>query len=170
MTDEFTDLENELKQLRPRALPAPLVGRIAEKLAEPPRSRSPLADWRTWILPAAAAALLAVTVTSIPFLVREKSVTPEAAAVQMPAIQPAITPATTTFTSTQSPRLHPVRATNVLYDAVDEGIVYLDGETPAQRMRLSYLDTITWENPKGGASLQWTVPREEILFVPVTAN
>jgi hypothetical protein len=53
---------------------------------------------------------------------------------------------------------------------VNEGIVYLDPETPARRMRLSYLDTITWEDPSSGASLQRSVPREEIYFVPVTAN
>ena len=67
-------------------------------------------------------------------------------------------------------KFQPVRATNVLFDAVNEGIVYLDGEQPAHRMRLSYVDTITWENPSSGESLQWTVPREEILFVPVTTN
>jgi hypothetical protein len=147
-------------------MPAPLIGRVAEKLAEPPRRRGLLADWRTWILPAAAAAALAVTVTSIPFLVSKREVTPQTATVQTPA-DPANT---ASAPNTPAARLHPVRATNVLYEAVDEGIVYLDEDTPAQRMRLSYLDTITWENPKGGASLQWTVPREEIYFVPVTAN
>ena len=165
MTDDFTDLEQELKQMRPRALPTPLIGRVAGKIAGPSSRRSLLSDWRTWILPAAAAALLAVTVTSIPFLVRESAVVPESA-----AAQPAASHATVATPAPAPARLQPVRATNVLYDAVNEGIVYLDEDTPAQRMRLSYLDTITWENPKGGASLQWTVPREEIYFVPVTAN
>ncbi|HEY5550309.1 MAG TPA: hypothetical protein VIK52_00365 [Opitutaceae bacterium] len=165
MSDDFTDLEHELQQLRPRAVPAPLVGRVAKDLAEPPRRRGILAEWRTWILPAAAAAVLAVTVTSIPFIVREGAITQETVAARAPSDS-----AGTASPSAQAARLHPVRATNVLYDAVDEGIVYLDADTPAQRMRLSYLDTITWENPRGGESLQWTVPREEIFFVPVTAN
>jgi hypothetical protein len=165
MNDDFTDLEQELKHLRPRAVPAPLIGRVAEKLAGPPRRRSFFAEWRTWILPVGAATALAVIVTSIPFLVREGAVAPESA-----AVQPTPVDATVAKRAAPSARLQPVRATNVLYDAVNEGIVYLDEDTPAQRMRLSYLDTITWENPKGGESLQWTVPREEILFVPVTAN
>jgi hypothetical protein len=163
MTDDFTDLENELKHLRPRSVPAPLVGRVAAVLAaEPQTRRGPLAGWRAWILPAAAAALLAVTVTSIPFLVRE----PDATAA--PATATSQQQVTTTVAS--SAKLQPVRATNVLYEAVNEGIVYLDPETPARRMRLSYLDTITWEDPSSGASLQRSVPREEIYFVPVTAN
>jgi hypothetical protein len=166
MNDDFTDLESELKQLRPRAMPAPLVGRVAKELAEPARRRGLFAEWRAWILPAATAAALAVAVTSIPFLVSERETTPAATTVQSPAA----TANTTTDANTAPARFQPVRATNVLYDAVNEGIVYLDEDTPAQRMRLSYLDTITWENPKGGASLQWTVPREEIYFVPVTAN
>jgi hypothetical protein len=165
MNDDFTDLENELKQLRPRAMPAPLIGRVAKDLAEPARRRGLFAEWRTWILPAAAAAALAVAVTSIPFLMRERGIEPETV-----LVEPASGPANAGAAVAMAARLQPVRATNVLYDAVDEGIVYLDEDTPAQRMRLSYLDTITWENPKGGASLQWTVPREEIYFVPVTAN
>ncbi|HUG09751.1 MAG TPA: hypothetical protein VMM36_02000 [Opitutaceae bacterium] len=165
MSDDFTDLENELKQLRPRAMPAPLIGRVAKELAEPSRRRGLFAEWRTWILPAAAAAALALTVTSIPFMMRERGIEAETA-----VVQPAPNPANVSAAAPTPARLHPVRATNVLYDAVNEGIVYLDEDTPAQRMRLSYLDTITWENPKGGASLQWTVPREEIYFVPVTAN
>ena len=166
MNDDFTELENELKQLRPRALPAPLIGRVAKELAEAPRRRGLFAEWRTWFLPAAAAAALAVAVTSIPFLVSERHGTSLPATVESPAVQAS----TVAAANTGPARLQPVRATNVLYDAVNEGIVYLDGEQPARRMRLSYMDTITWENPKGGESLQWTVPREEILFVPVTAN
>lgn len=163
MTDEFTDLERELRQLRPGPVPAALMGRVAEELAaEPQAKRGPLAGWRTWILPAGAAALLAITVTSIPFLVRERDATP-APAIATPPVQ---------FAATAAPaaRLHPVRATNVLYQAVNEGIVRLDDDTLARRVRFQYLDTITWEDPRSGASLQRTVPREEIYFVPVTAN
>ena len=169
MNEDFTELENELKRLRPRSLPAPLVGRIAgEFAAEASTEPRRFVQWPSWILPAVAAALLAVAVTSVPFIIRDR-------ASQEPAAKAAVSPAPARVAkaaiagATDSMML-PVRATNVLYDAVNEGVVRLDDNTLARRMRLNYLDTITWENPKSGASLQRTVPREEILFIPVTAN
>ena len=162
MSDDFTDLENELKQLRPKSVPAALIGRIATDLDQATARPGLFASWRSWILPVAASLALAVTVTSIPFLVRDREV--EAGS---PAVSAG--PGQVAKTSTDRP-MKPVHATNVLYDAVNEGIVYLDGKTPVRRMRLNYLDTITWENPNGGSSLKWTIPREEIYFIPVAAN
>lgn len=161
MSDEFTELENELKGLRPRSLPAPLIGRIATELNRAKEKRGVFASWRTWIVPVAASFALAVIVTSIPFLTRDRDdATP---ALQTP-------PAQATVAAPAPSRMRPVHATNVLYDAVNEGIVHLDDQTRARRMRLSYLDTITWEDPRGAGSVKWTVPREEIRFIPVSAN
>jgi len=110
-----------------------------------------------------------VTVTSIPFLMRNRDAqdSPQNPSVANSAQSegPRIAAALDT-----EAKLRPVRATNVLYDAVNEGVVRLEDNSLARRMRLNYLDTITWENPKSGAQLQRTVPREEILFIPVTAN
>ena len=61
----------------------------------------------------------------------------------------------------------PVAAENVLYAVSDEGLVTLDDGTSARRERLSYVDTITWKNPRTNASVRWTVPREEVRVVPV---
>lgn len=158
MNEDFTDLENELERLRPRSLPAPLMGRIAAELGGQAHRRGLLASWRSWILPAAGSAMLAVIVASMPFLTRDK----EAATVAAP-----IPPALANAPGPSESKMLPVHATNVLYDTANEGIVYLDDQTPARRIRLSYFDTITWENPPGGASLKWTVPREEIYFFPV---
>lgn len=168
MTDEFTELENELKQLRPKSLPAPLLGRIATELAEAPAKRGFFATWRTWVLPAAAAAALAVAVTSIPFLVSRRG--PETTEPPVAGTRTTAPSAGTNVANVANEKFRPVRATNVLYDAVNEGVVRLDDDSLARRMRLNYLDTITWEDPRSGASLQRTVPREEIVFIPVTAN
>jgi hypothetical protein len=51
--------------------------------------------------------------------------------------------------------------------APDEGLVTLADGTPARRVRSSYVDTITWKNPRNNASLRWSVPREEVRVVPV---
>jgi len=68
-----------------------------------------------------------------------------------------------------SPKLFkPVAAQNILLDSQDEGYVTLaDGRT-ARRVRQSYLDRITWKNPRTNASLTWSVPREEVRITPVS--
>jgi len=66
-----------------------------------------------------------------------------------------------------APAFRPVAAENVLYAAQDEGLVALADGTPARRVRSSYVDTITWKNPRNNASLRWSVPREEVRVVPV---
>jgi hypothetical protein len=67
-----------------------------------------------------------------------------------------------------SAAFRPVAAENILYATNDEGYVTLEDGTPARRVRTHYVDTITWKNPDGRASLRWTVPREEIRVVPVS--
>ncbi|MBI3877303.1 MAG: hypothetical protein HY300_15325 [Verrucomicrobia bacterium] len=67
-----------------------------------------------------------------------------------------------------SDQYRPVRASNVLYDMKDEGVVYLDDRTPARQTRYRYLDTYTWKNPKNNASLKWTMPRDEVRVQPAS--
>jgi hypothetical protein len=31
----------------------------------------------------------------------------------------------------------------------------------------AHVDTITWRDPRSAASIQWSVPREELRIVPV---
>jgi hypothetical protein len=45
-------------------------------------------------------------------------------------------------------------------------VTLADG-TAARRVRSSYVDTITWKNPKTNASLRWSVPRDEVRVMPV---
>jgi hypothetical protein len=62
----------------------------------------------------------------------------------------------------------PVAVKNMLWSARDEGYVTLADGTQARRVRRSYVDTITWQNPATRASLKWTIPREDVRVVPVT--
>jgi hypothetical protein len=63
--------------------------------------------------------------------------------------------------------LHPVDAQETLQSAQDEGWVTLDDGTKAQQMRLRYLETVRWSD--GNRTLTWTLPREELRILPVTA-
>ena len=62
----------------------------------------------------------------------------------------------------------PVSAENLLYAQRDDGLVTLADGTTARRYRSSYVDTITWKNPRTQASLRWSVPRTEERVVPVS--
>lgn len=149
MDDELTDLEAELRQLRP-APPSPaLRARVQRELAAVPAAR-PRARWDWWwiALPAAATVLIVLNL---------KLQTPsEKSGEPSPAAQVA-----------GRASLKPVAAENVLYAADDEGLVTLDDGTPARRARLHFVDTITWRDPHTNASLTWSVPREEVRIVPV---
>lgn len=137
MDDELEKLEAELKGLCPAAPSRDLHARLARDLA--PATR-PIAWWAWSAVPAAIAAalVLAFVATNRPGNAGETA-----------------------------PAFRPVAAENVLYAAQDEGLVTLADGTPARRVRSSYVDTITWKNPRNNASLRWSVPREEVRVVPV---
>ena len=155
MDDELQNLEAELSALRPVRPSAALRARIERELsaAEAP-ARVVTPSWRIWAaaLPVAAAVavLAALAMTRAP---RAPASNEKSAAVSE---------------ADGAPRLKPIAAENVLYAARDEGLVTLEDGTPARRARLSYVDTIVWENPRTNASLKWSVPREEVRIVPVS--
>ena len=134
--DDFTELETELKQLKPRRTTPGLEHRVAEEL----KRRSPwLAAWTA--LPVAAA-LVAALVLARPGEMLTPRVSDEGI-------------------------YKPVSAEGVRYQSNDEGMTTLADGTPARRVRDSYIETITWENPATKASLRWTVPYEEVRVVPI---
>jgi hypothetical protein len=157
MDDDLDQLEAELKRLRPAAPSRTITTRIERELAMQRRPQRASIHW-LWsaALPIAAAiALMALVPGRRP---AEKA--GEAKIASGPAsVQPASQPSASA--------LKPVAAENVLYAARDEGLVTLDDGTTARRERLSYVDTITWRNPRTNASLTWSVPREEVRVVPV---
>lgn len=164
MDDDFSQLEAELKALRPAVPSARVNARIEAELtttaAVTERARVVRHTSRVWwlwaaALPAAAAvALLAVVwARRAPMgAMGSRGAGTSLAAAQLAA-------ATELF--------KPVAAENVLYAVSDEGLVTLDDGTAARRERLQYVDTITWKNPRTNASVRWTMPREEVRVVPV---
>ena len=140
--DELDQLEAELKRLRPAAPSAALHARLEAELAPRPRATVVRLAWVA--LPIAAAVAVAVTLRS-----RYAAETAQPVSV---AARP----------------FKPVTAQNVLLDTKDEGTATLTDGTVVRRTRESYLDTITWKNPKTNASLTWSVPREEVRVETVS--
>lgn len=164
MDNEFSQLEAELKALRPVAPSRQVQARIARELergAGAARVTPSARAWWRWAaaLPAAAAVLimLVVFVRRVPPATRVENI----AAAVAPATAAVVGEADT------EPAFKPISAENVLYAVADEGLVTLDDGTAARRERLSYVDTITWKNPRTNASVRWTMPREEVRVVPV---
>lgn len=140
-SQDFAELEAELKRLRPAAPSRELRAQLERDLAAPRRGIS--AWWLLAALPAAAVLAIIVTLNS-----RRPSAPPGPALTSVPGFKP-------------------VSADNVLFDSRDEGYTTLADGTPARRVRQSYVDTITWKNPSTNASLRWSVPRSEVRVVPV---
>ncbi|MEO7415224.1 MAG: hypothetical protein ABIZ81_17915 [Opitutaceae bacterium] len=141
MDEDFKDLEEELRRLRPQSPSQRLVRRLESVgLQRHGRGRG----WMRWMaFPAMAAAVV------LGFLFLRLSP-------PRPTAHPLATAA-----------FKPVAAENLLLDASDEGYTTLEDGTPARRVRRSYIDTITWKDPRTNASLTWSLPREEIRVIPV---
>jgi hypothetical protein len=139
MDEDLKNLEEELRQLRPRPPSRELERRLESGMVKPRRGAI---AWMFWVaFPAAAVlGLVALNVDLLNF----NNAKPQ-------------------FTAA----FKPVAAENLLLDASDEGYTTLADGTPARRVRRSYIDTITWQDPRTNASLTWSVPREEVRVIPV---
>lgn len=167
MSDDFTDLETELKQLRPRALrPAPLA-RLAA--ASPDAKSESRAGVIVWLWPAlGAAAAVALMLLGVAHF----SNSPDDAPGRAPtfAASPSAPFGRAARGSQGGLRLTPVSATNTFYGADVERTVRMSDDVAAQQVRLRYVDTVTWRDPQRGATFQWSVPREEVVMMPVRAD
>lgn len=157
MDEELKKLEAELKRLRPVAPSLAVAARIERELTRPARRPRPAGRMLWWVaLPLAAAVALVWNRRS------------DLPAPGVPARVPAVAAAAPgPGAAGDEAAFKPVGAENVLVSARDEGVVTLADGTMARRERLQYVDTITWRNSRTRASLQWSVPREEVRIVPI---
>jgi hypothetical protein len=152
MDDDFQQLEQELKRLRPVKPTPDLIARLQHDFRSPERAARSRA-WAWLALPAFGAVAAAVVA-----LLR-----PDSTPTGSPGAAATVSPPSVSIAP-----FKPVESEKLLVDARDEGYVTLADGTPAHRVRQSYVDTITWKNPQTNASLKWSVPREEVRVVPVS--
>jgi hypothetical protein len=169
--NDFSELEAELKKLRPRPTSPDLAARIEVGLAEvsargtatagvlPKRNRF-RPNWFALGLGLAAATtfLLLARVN-----VDRPSKSPGLALLSPAPITPTTRQAADTFI--------PAAMTQVVYDRKDEGLHYAEGEeTPMRRVRSRKRETVQWNNPQTGASLRVSYPKEEVTLIPVVGQ
>jgi hypothetical protein len=185
--NDFSEIENELRRLRP-ARPSPvLFERIEEALSdcregvlatskrgesgsprEQPRTHSRLPHgW--WSLGASLAAAAVLALFAIVTMERRQGNTQQVAQVT-PAPEPeAIQNGTRRLESPN--QFVPASTTQVVYNERDEGLQFGDGlNRPLRRLRYQTHQTWQWRNPTTGASLRVSYPSEEVVLIPVSGQ
>jgi hypothetical protein len=176
---DFSEIENQLRKLRPVQPSADLMSRIERELGaeRSPHLRSETArhtstagvlpreprfhfNWLSLGLGLAAAAALVL-------FARIQLDRP----VKKPPTLAAITPAPQFSASTSTAQLIPAGLTQVVYHTRDEGVHFPNSvEEPMRRVRSHSRETLQWRNPKTGASLRISYPSEEVSLLPVTGQ
>jgi hypothetical protein len=168
---DFTELEAELKKLRPRGAPPDLSARIERVLdAEvsgrtatagvlPKRSRNFRVNWLGLGLGlAAAATLLILARVNVERPGKRQSVVAMTPAPFAPPIQ-------------ASDAFVPAGLTEVVYNTSDEGLHFPEGaDQPVRRVRTQKRETLQWRNPSTGTSVRVSYPSEEVTFIPVSGQ
>lgn len=165
--NDFTELEAELKKLRPCGASPELAARIEHALAEVsgrtatagvlPKHRNFRVNWFGLGLGlAAAAAFLLLARVNV-----ERGPGKRQSVVAMtPAPFAPLTPANDIFV--------PAGLTQVVYNTRDEGLHFPEGaDQPVRRVRSQRRETLQWRNPGTGTSLRVSYPSEEVTLIPV---
>jgi hypothetical protein len=164
--NDFSELEDQLRKLRP-AQPSPdLFARIERALASQetstssagvlPREKRSRFNWLSLGLGLAAAAALLLLA-----IVRFQQPPKKAPALASLSPAPAISAA----------RLVPAGLTQVVYHTRDEGLHFPNNSSqPMRRVRSQAQETLRWRNPKTGATLRISYPREEVSLTPVSGQ
>jgi hypothetical protein len=168
--NDFSELEGELKKLRPRAASPELAARIERALTEAPsttatagvlpKRRNLRFNWSAVGLGLAAAAafllLARVNVDQLPD--RGQGLA-------------AITPSPSAPPTDAKDSFVPAGLTQVVYDTRDEGLHFAEGaDEPVRRVRSHKRETLQWRNPQTGASLRVSYPSEEVTLTPVSGQ
>jgi hypothetical protein len=176
--NDFSELEKELRKLRP-AQPSPvLFERVGEALKNCRASVSD-AKWKRWRFTetpynwwslgfglAAAAVLILFAAVAM----ERRHEHQQTVAQSSPAPETRPVPLRTERSISPSGFV-PAGGTNLVYNARDEGLHFADGsERPVRRVRYRTRQTWRWRNPETGASLRVSYPSEEIVLIPVSGQ
>ena len=178
--NDFSELEKELRKLRPVQPSSVLLERVGEALKD---NRTGIKERRSLVrrwggletahpwwslgfgLAAAAVLILFVVVTMERRHEQQQTVAQSSTARQT---RPA---PLETQRSTSPGRFVPAGGTNLVYNTRDEGLHFADGsERPLRRVRYNTQQTWRWRNPETGASLRVSYPSEEVVLIPVSGQ
>ena len=177
--NDFSGIEDKLRELRPVQPSADLMTRIERALAEAPHRESLHWEKRSvstagvlprerrfhfnWVSLGLGLAAAAALVLFARFqLERPVKKTPALAS---------ITPIPQFSSTNSTAQFVPAGLTQVVYHTRDEGLHFPNNsEQPMRRVRSHTRETLRWRNPTTGASLRISYPSEEVSLVPVTGQ
>jgi hypothetical protein len=186
--NDFSDLEKDLKALRPARTSPVLLERIEEAMADGRAGaapvRQPMRLPYNWLsfgagLAAAAAAvlLLLARINTDQTRNEDKEVAQVSPAFERTQVLPRtaklgeggpVRRGSEVAGSTSLNKFIPAGATQVVYDERDEGLQFTDSsKQPLRRLRYQTQQTLQWRNPTTGASLRVSYPSEEVVLIPV---
>jgi hypothetical protein len=160
--NDFSELEDKLKALRPTGASPELFARVENAMADsekftPDNIVRPARFRVRWIAVGAglAAAAVVLIFSRLSFQPIARPQNPIA------AVSPTPAPATSGFI--------PAGATQVVYHTRDEGLHFSgNSEEPLRRRRSITQETLRWQNPTTGASLRVSYPSEQVELIPVS--
>jgi hypothetical protein len=177
--NDFSELEGELKKLRPARASAELVSRIERALKAEghasacpsvirPESRASASDFRiSWLglglgLAAAATFLILARVDLRP----GDKTKAEPASGTLASATPTLEQKAAAL-----PNYQPTGLTQVVYGRHDGGLVFPRGATqPARRVWTAKRETLRWRDQETGAQLAVSYPAEEVTLIPVSGQ
>jgi len=162
---DFSELETELKKLRPAPIPAGLLARVDHALAQPaavptagllPRRAKRSNAW--WLLGLGLTTASALLLIWLAFFA------------EPPPARPIVAQDSTSRVEPIGSGLQPSALTRVIYRQHDEGLVFSpnQSERPLRRVRYNTRETMQWRNPQTGASLRVSYPAEQVVLAPVS--
>jgi hypothetical protein len=175
--NDFSELEGELKKLRPARVSAELIFRIESALADAgksadniirPQSRTSGSDFQiSWLglglgLAAAATFLILARVDLRPGDKTKAEPAGNTLASATPTLEQR---------AAALPNYQPTGLTQVVYGRHDEGLVFTRGATqPARRVWTTKRETLRWRDRETGAQLAVSYPAEEVTLIPVSGQ
>ena len=164
--NDFSEIETELKKLRPLPLRAEFVSRLEQALLnlEPaPAAAGVLPRGRSWISLGLGLGLAGAAAFALLARVGENQPTRSE-----PASVAVAKPTASKSGAQKAARFLPAGLTEVVYTTSDEGLQFPgNGQQPMRRMRYQTRETLQWNNPATGASLRVSYPSEEVVLIPV---
>jgi hypothetical protein len=167
--NDFNEIEDRLKKLRPASPSQELAQRIESALSESTTASTAGVvvhsgrirfDWWSIGLGLAAAALLLIFARLN--LEQPNKARGRVASAPIATISPARNGASAFV---------PEGLTRVVYNTRDEGLHFQSGsEEPVRRLRSSARETLQWRNPNTGASLRVSYPSEEVSLIPISGQ
>ncbi|MDQ6809034.1 MAG: hypothetical protein M3Z64_06365 [Verrucomicrobiota bacterium] len=175
--NDFSELESDLKKLRPRNVAPNLMARVEQALALP-EAQTPSAGvtraprklhWNWWPLGlglAAAAGFLLLARMNFD----QPTAKPQTFAAATPSTQTSPTTARANSLASDGTFV-PSGLTQVVYRTQDEGLHFAQGaDRPVRRVRSKKRETLQWENSATGASLRVSYPTEEVTLIPISGQ